>query len=118
MKRSDFQEVKNLMACVEVAERNIQTYEELKGADEIQIRDSRSNRPPTYVTGKRKNEMIDILIKEQQEFLSKKLIQLEGVGVSGLLRVTGCSECGSDAAEINESGQCYVCWEASVGRMP
>lgn len=83
------QELKNLLAVVEGAERNIEGWQALKNRelaiiptdsnyykafeewkkDKNGIYDGKQEKAPSYISGKKAGEVLDLLIKHQEDFM-------------------------------------------------
>lgn len=69
----------NLMAVINTAKRNIENYKKLGESKEIRIasNDKPTGSKPIFITGSRKFQIIELLIKEQEDFLEANLSEFE-----------------------------------------
>ena len=79
MTLEDLERAKNLESCIGSAKHNIENYKGFIDANEIKISVTSvdSKQQPIYLTGKRKNLMIDVLIEKAEIYLKDKLVLLE-----------------------------------------
>ena len=95
----DRQELKNTIAVVEGAERNIDGWQELKNRElaimsvdseyyksfvewkksKGAIYDGKQEKAPSYISGKKANEVLDLLIKHQEDFMKPHKQKLDGL---------------------------------------
>lgn len=77
----NMQELKITIAVIESCERNINVYESFRGS-ELVIKPNKSEKNPIYISGKKANEILDLLKKEEEDFMKphreklKKVINL------------------------------------------
>ena len=95
----DRQELKNTIAVVEGAERNIDAWQELKNRELVIMPvdskyykdfvewkktkdgsyDGKQEKAPSYISGKKSNEVLDLLIKHQEDFMKPHKQKLDGL---------------------------------------